>query len=1011
MNTKRRVVVTWAVSLALLLNAAVPTLSQGAQKPKAIAWTLEEALAQLELYPQDAYLQYVALQLARRANKTDETALKLEKLLFGESLLSGSADRRNQVDLFSIFTGALAVQESLQLDTMRGERPGSFGGSAPITTAPDIPPQTTQLPSVRANPDRRKPPVRQSPKASARGRKDPVEKPKAVKPVPVATRGIPGGTGVPGAVPSRASDSQPPPPPPPRDPKAYEDYQRQMQEERRKEIVPIASLTGPTVQSHPWEKMLAGRKPEISPLANFIPEDFYFVEFRSLNKLLEAVETSDLWGTHFLNQSFREARTQNFGERLKQQLAIETSALTRPFYDLVVEDIAITGSDLFVREGTDVSLIFRLKQPEVFRTQMDGYLSKAEKARPDVRRTAGTYLGVEYVQLASPERDISAISAYPKPNVCVRTNSLAALKRIIEAMHGQAKQLGATTEMAYIRTLMPRGAQEEDGFVYLSDPFIRRLVGPQLKITERRRVLCYNHLRMMGHASLLYQTEQGKKPDSIATLAKDNCAPGTFGEGLLVCPASGQYSLATDGNTGVCSHHGQAQFLTPNLEIPVTQANGEEADEYKRFLEEYNQYWRMYFDPIALRLKLTDKQYRLETIVLPLIDNSIYSGMALAFGGKPEPLDALPVPKRNIFSLGLRLNKEKLLEELNQSAAKTQAESLGKDFGVTVDQKAQEQIMELLTKGFGNQIGLHLYDAPPTFDLNLPALMGMLMATSARPSRSSGFGGFIGLAIGFGVALLNTPVYASLPVKDAAVVDRLLKDNEAMVAAGARKLQRGNAIFGIETDYFSAPIAPEKTADAPLMQAFALRFGPVKFRIFSARIGNGFYVASKPFILEDIYALEKSGVKGNDDAIGHAMVRVRANNWNQVLPDYRLAWAENQREACLNNLGVLGSTGRAYLAQNKNAQAGEAAGRAIHQYSDQMHATHFFCPEGGNYVLADNGKTIKCSVHGDAFMPRQPAAPLKASSLDKLMSNFAGATATLEFMEDGLRAVVNIDRR
>ena len=46
--------------------------------------------------------------------------------------------------------------------------------------------------------------------------------------------------------------------------------------------------------------------------------------------------------------------------------------------------------------------------------------------------------------------------------------------------------------------------------------------------------------------------------------------------------------------------------------------------------------------------------------MLPLIDNSVYTGLAAALGGKPEPLDALPVPKANIFSVNFRLNKEAL---------------------------------------------------------------------------------------------------------------------------------------------------------------------------------------------------------------------------------------------------------------------------------------------------------------------------------------------------------------
>ena len=46
-------------------------------------------------------------------------------------------------------------------------------------------------------------------------------------------------------------------------------------------------------------------------------------------------------------------------------------------------------------------------------------------------------------------------------------------------------RLGDSNEYAYIRTLMPAGAREEDGFVYLSDPFIRRLMGPTVKLTEQ----------------------------------------------------------------------------------------------------------------------------------------------------------------------------------------------------------------------------------------------------------------------------------------------------------------------------------------------------------------------------------------------------------------------------------------------------------------------------------------------------------------------------------------------
>ena len=77
------------VRLALVaILTALPALAfvRGAEKEKpgaanekpagktAQAWTLEEAQLQLALHPRDAYLQYVALQLARREKKVDEVA-------------------------------------------------------------------------------------------------------------------------------------------------------------------------------------------------------------------------------------------------------------------------------------------------------------------------------------------------------------------------------------------------------------------------------------------------------------------------------------------------------------------------------------------------------------------------------------------------------------------------------------------------------------------------------------------------------------------------------------------------------------------------------------------------------------------------------------------------------------------------------------------------------------------------------------------------------------------------
>src|SRR5581483_1307912 len=180
------------------------------------AWTVDEALAQLRLYPKDAYLQYVAMQLASRERRLEEVAGQVEMLLSNEAWQERN-ERVRGADLFSIFSGALAVQESMQLDSMRAQ------GSPLQRPAMPAPPQAA-----------------------------PVQKAGDNKGVPVN--------------PAPVQDAA--------------QAERTRRAARLKERVSIHTLTGPTIKSHPWQEMLAGKKPEISPLAYFVPEDFYFVEFR-----------------------------------------------------------------------------------------------------------------------------------------------------------------------------------------------------------------------------------------------------------------------------------------------------------------------------------------------------------------------------------------------------------------------------------------------------------------------------------------------------------------------------------------------------------------------------------------------------------------------------------------------------------------------------------------------------------------------------------------------------------
>ena len=108
----------FSLGMVLTILLATPVQSSRAEENTPIkknlpkspqAWTLDEARQQIHLNPDDAYLQYVALQLARQEGKAPEVASEIESL-HGRS--KWQPDER-RVDLFDLFTGSLAVQESL----------------------------------------------------------------------------------------------------------------------------------------------------------------------------------------------------------------------------------------------------------------------------------------------------------------------------------------------------------------------------------------------------------------------------------------------------------------------------------------------------------------------------------------------------------------------------------------------------------------------------------------------------------------------------------------------------------------------------------------------------------------------------------------------------------------------------------------------------------------------------------------------------------------------------------
>ncbi|HJZ89319.1 MAG TPA: DUF1559 domain-containing protein, partial [Gemmataceae bacterium] len=333
----------------------------------------------------------------------------------------------------------------------------------------------------------------------------------------------------------------------------------------------------------------------------------------------------------------------------------------------------------------------------------------------------------------------------------------------------------------------------------------------------------------------------------------------------------------------------------------------------------------------------------------------------------PPPAPAQPAP---LFDL--RLDDE----------ARRELEKMGVDLN---------KVRRFLRDGIGDQVGLHLHDASKLLDYETSGAIGGGPALGGRMGVAEIFG--LGLAVQFATG----PSSISIPVKDAKAVDEFL-DELDRILINLRPTVRGDLGLLQGSEFYRLP-----AAKGPPVRCIAFKLFGLVYRVYWARIGDGLYVVNRPFVLDDIKDAQSAGKKPDAKELGHALVRVRPENWKEVLPGYNQGWAEKQRSACHDNLSVLANVARGW-----NDKAMDAA---VLDRVARFYGVRPFCPDGGSYTLSADGKRCSCSVHGDEHDPRQPAAPTPESPTGKLMKVFAGLRATLTFHDEGLRAVVVIERK
>jgi hypothetical protein len=726
---------------------------------------------------------------------------------------------------------------------------------------------------------------------------------------------------------------------------------------RNKRTIEVNDIAGIDVPEHPWKQMMGDKKPAEEPLAGLVPHDHYYVTFKSIRGLLELGDWLDEWGGNILAGYELASRDYGVRPRYQKQLCLESTALARTLGPALIRGVAVTGSDPYVREGSDVSVIFHVNSRRLLLAALEPHIQAARKEHGTrLRETKTEYQGDTVESFVTPLREVSLHRAAVGEYV-ICSNSLAALHRILDTHAGRRKALVGSLDFQYMRTVFRRDDPQEDGFAFIPDTFIRRLVGPASKIKEKRRLEALGGLTAATNAALFVGWETGKLPaDHEAMLAASGLPP----ESLDVPEGK---AVRWDGKqkVAVSDVYNTLAFATPLIEVPIDKVTEAEGQEYRQFRQEYLTLWRRYFDPMGFRFSLSDKRLRVETYILPVIASSGYAELANLTGRGTATLDLSALSPRTLVHFAMRLDPEHPFRGYFRRFGK---DPLGDCLFLRWDDgPAYRKLAELQVRREWEQVeNKDLIDLAPDAFLQMP--------------------------LTFGVRLGDPKVFQEV------VAPMLWQFLGCSGSGDVQPLYKGVSVT-----------RRKGSSDSPLFRELGGRKEPV---LYEATIDGTWYLSlSADALREQIdraVARKEGRLKEGEKAEFNSSLYLAPEAACEAADALRafLEWQTYRR--AVGNGPVWYALLRSGAVTDCNSEESRQAALRLLGYVPVS-------PDGSKYHLDRRTDDVLNARHGSRLSPSLHAAIDDASPLAKLLGQLRTVRADLRFREDGIHTILTIDRR
>ncbi len=703
------------------------------------------------------------------------------------------------------------------------------------------------------------------------------------------------------------------------------------------QTIDIDSIEGITTAEIDWKPLIKDKNPALDPLAGYIPSDQHVIFMKTFDDMLAIMDEADASGTPVLGLLETRSEDGNTRRKVEVQICLKPDALSRLLGGKMIDSVAFTGSDPYLRTGSDVAVLFETGMSEELLLVISQKHAAAKQTYPDAEMITGELSGISWTGVKTADRRICSYAAAVGKAVAV-TNSLAQLELIIQAFNKKIPSIKDLDEYIFFRDRYPIGEGDEKALLVLSDAAIRRWCGPKWRIGASRRTQAAAVL-----SELQAELSNRVLADESGDLKKiEQLVPGYLG----VC------SLNRAGvSSGV---YGSLEFLTPIRELEITNVTPTEKRIYEEFREMYQDEWRDFFDPIAIRFSLSEKKTGIDVTVRPLVAGSEYRDFMEIVGNKKFTVgDGDPHPGSLIhYIMAFDVNAPDIKEGANMASA------MAPNLGVNA------------LSWLGSWVSVYIDDSKFWDGL----------AQAIKKDGENGMEDFMEKNF------MNMPIAIHVDVSNGLKLTAFLVSFRAFVEQSAPGMTVWENLTYKDKPYVKIT-ATEQTRKmiSDEVEELAVYYAPTP---------DSLIITLSEEMLKS--SLERRGEKKKEETgnwIGESLalsVRKKANDVIKML--YRESLTEEFQTRAWDNLYILNEWKSMYPDMNPVD---------VHE---KLWKSRLVCPAGGEYVWNDRDKTMESTVFG------HPGRPKKPDMLKNRLVDIVSASFGITFEEGGLRAAAEIEK-